>query len=109
MDIFTTQLTRVVPVPIKPVSLKVKALLKESANAKLTQDPDHLENHEYYFTNEEDQYHTSQHQEHEKKRGAKNNEDYSSAVQEKQSSLSETAVDHNVEKNKKIKHLDLYI
>ncbi|MEY8198674.1 MAG: hypothetical protein RPS47_05495 [Colwellia sp.] len=60
MDIFTTQLTRVVPVPIKPASLKVKALLKEAANHKLTQDPDHLENHEYYFTQEEDKYHDSQ-------------------------------------------------
>jgi glucan-binding YG repeat protein len=109
MDIFTTQLTRVVPVPIKPVSLKVKALLKESANAKLTQDPDHLENHEYYFTNEEDQYHTSQQQEHENKRVAEDNEDCSSEVQEQESSLSEKAVEHNVEKKKKIKHLDLYI
>jgi glucan-binding YG repeat protein len=109
MDIFTTQLTRVVPIPIKPVSLKVKALLKESANSKLTQDPDHLENHEYYFTNEEDQYHTSQQQEHENKRGAEDNEDCSSEVQEQESSLSDEAVEHNVEKKKKIKHLDLYI
>lgn len=109
MDIFTTQLTRVVPVPIKPVSLKVKALLKESANSKLTQDPDHLENHEYYFTNEEDQYHTSQQQEHENKRGNEDNKDCSLEVQEKESSLSEKAVEHNVEKKKKIKHLDLYI
>lgn len=56
MDIFTTQLTRVVPVPIKPASLKVKALLKDAANTKLSQDPDHLENHEYYFTREKDEY-----------------------------------------------------
>ena len=63
MDIFTTQLTRVVPVPIKPASLKVKALLKEAANSKLHQDPDHLEYHEYYFTKEEDQYHPSEHNE----------------------------------------------
>ncbi|MCJ8322010.1 MAG: hypothetical protein MJK12_20420 [Colwellia sp.] len=49
MDIFTTQLTRVVPVPIKPTNLKVKALLKEAATGKLKDDPDHLENHEYYF------------------------------------------------------------
>lgn len=58
MDIFTTQLTRVVPVPIKRANLKVKALLKEAANSKLTQDPNHLENHEYYFT-PEDEYHSS--------------------------------------------------
>jgi hypothetical protein len=49
MDIFTTQLTRVVPVPIKPANLKVKALLKEAATGKLKDDPDHLENHEHYF------------------------------------------------------------
>ena len=49
MDIFTTQLTRVVPVPIKPTEMKVKALLKEAAASKLKEDPDHLENHDYYF------------------------------------------------------------
>lgn len=49
MDIFTTQLTRVVPVPIKPTEMKVKALLKEAATSKLKEDPDHLENHDYYF------------------------------------------------------------
>ncbi|WP_440873926.1 hypothetical protein [Thalassotalea sp. PLHSN55] len=49
MDIFTTQLTRVVPVPIRPQSLKVKALLKEAATGKLTDDPEHLENHDAYY------------------------------------------------------------
>ena len=49
MDIFTTVLTRVVPVPIKPASLKVKALLKEAGAGKLKEDLDHLENHDYYF------------------------------------------------------------
>jgi hypothetical protein len=49
MDIFTTQLVRVVPVPIKPANLKVKALLKEAGSSKLKEDPDHLENHDYYF------------------------------------------------------------
>jgi len=49
MDIFTTQLTRVVPIPIKPANLKVKALLKEARTSKLKEDPDHLENHDYYF------------------------------------------------------------
>lgn len=47
MDIFTTALTRVVPVPIKPANLKVKALLKEAAIGELKEDHDHLENHEY--------------------------------------------------------------
>ena len=49
MDIFTTQLTRFIPVPIKPANLKVKALLKEAGTSKLKEDPDHLENHENYF------------------------------------------------------------
>jgi len=48
MDIFTTVLTRVVPVPIKPARLRVKALVKEPATNELTDDIDHLENHEQY-------------------------------------------------------------
>lgn len=67
MDIFTTVLTRVVPVPIKPASLKVKALLKEAATGKLTEDHDHLENHEYYFKKPKDEKH--QQQEHLSKKG----------------------------------------
>lgn len=53
MDIFTTQLTRVVPIPIKPAKLKVKALLKDAASSGLSEDLNHLENHEYYFAKEE--------------------------------------------------------
>lgn len=52
MDIFTTVLTRVVPVPIKPANLKVKALLKEAGASKLKEDLDHLENHDYYFSDD---------------------------------------------------------
>ncbi len=105
MDIFTTQLTRVVPVPIKPASLKVKALLKEAANSKLSQDPDHLENHEYYFTSEEDQYHGSQKDKSQQEQG-----------EQKQDVQSDTEInskkddrDSEAEKNQgKTKHLDLY-
>jgi len=49
MDIFTTLLTRVVPTPIKPTDLKVKALLKDAATGELKEDLDHVENHDYYF------------------------------------------------------------
>ena len=49
MDIFTTELTRVVLLPIKPTHLKVKALLKEAATGQLKEDIDHLENHDCYF------------------------------------------------------------
>jgi len=102
MDIFTTQLTRVVPVPIKPASLKVKALLKEAATSKLSQDPDHLENHEYYFTNEEDQYHSSQQETNEDQQSA--SDETSSANEENEPSAEKTDA-----KNKsKAKHLDLY-
>jgi len=105
MDIFTTQLTRVVPVPIKPASLKVKALLKEAANAKLSQDPDHLENHEYYFTKEDDQYHSQQQEaeqntkkdQHAKQEVGYNSDDKASESDEKTD-----------QKNNKPKHLDLY-
>jgi hypothetical protein len=48
MDIFTTVLTRVVQTPIKPERVRVKALSKEPAMNELTDDHDHLENHEQY-------------------------------------------------------------
>lgn len=46
MDIFTTQLRRVVQAPIKPSNNKVKAPTKEPASTELTEDFDHLEHHE---------------------------------------------------------------
>ena len=49
MDIFTTQLTRVVQTPIKKAKLKVKALIKDAGAHNLKEDHDHLENHDYYF------------------------------------------------------------
>ncbi|XPF93947.1 hypothetical protein ACM9HF_18340 [Colwellia sp. RE-S-Sl-9] len=45
MDIFTTQLRRVVQTPIKPANSKVKGPAKEPATAELTEDFDHLEQH----------------------------------------------------------------
>jgi len=55
MDIFTTALIRVRTSPIKPDKLKVKALHKDSATRELKKDSDHLEDHQLYFVNEEDQ------------------------------------------------------
>lgn len=110
MDIFTTQLTRVVPVPIKPASLKVKALLKEAANSKLSQDPDHLENHEYYFTKEEDQYHSKQ-QEAEgdtKKEQHAEQEAVIAAPESNDDGESAESDEKADQKNNKPKHLDLY-
>lgn len=49
MDIFTTALTRVVPVPIKRANLKVKALAKEAAASGVSDDIQGLEDHELYY------------------------------------------------------------
>ena len=49
MDIFTTALTRVVPVPIKPASLKVKALAKGAASSAVSDDIAGLEEQALYF------------------------------------------------------------
>jgi hypothetical protein len=48
MDIFTTVLTRVVPVPIKPADLKVKALTKGAAANAVSDDIAGLEEQPLY-------------------------------------------------------------
>ena len=134
MDIFTTQLTRIVPVPIKPLRIKVKALLKDAANTKLSQDPDHLENHEYYFTKEEDKYHASQ-QEAQQDSKEESHAQQETVIEDSESTydslfaqgsgqhLAQNLVQHSVkqlreleasdektdQKNNKPKHLDLYV
>jgi len=55
MDIFTTVLTRVVPVPIKPASLKVKALTKTAATNGVSDDTANLEEPTVYFEKPSDQ------------------------------------------------------
>ncbi|MDP7591139.1 MAG: hypothetical protein QF552_00265 [Litorilituus sp.] len=105
MDIFTTALTRVVPVPIKPASLKVKALLKEAGSGKLKEDLDHLENHDYYFAD------TQLEQDHENKQESKREEALTKQVQSK--SVDEnhaTSTNDDLDESKEtIKHLDLYV
>ena len=105
MDIFTTQLTRVVPVPIKPANLKVKALLKEAANSKLTKDPNHLENHDYYFNKVEDEYHNNQ-----DKNELDDNKQPVTAEQSDDDGSSENINDEKKPSDDKdgTKHLDLY-
>tara|TARA_R110000787_G_scaffold9838_2_gene34022 strand:- start:427 stop:756 length:330 start_codon:yes stop_codon:yes gene_type:complete len=49
MDIFTTALTRVVPVPIKPANLKVKALQKSAGANAVSDDIGDVEEHALYF------------------------------------------------------------
>jgi GTPase involved in cell partitioning and DNA repair len=67
MDIFTTVLTRVVSVPIKPERLRVKPLTKEAAINELTDDLDHLENHEHYVVLAKKDSDQKEHQENKKK------------------------------------------
>jgi len=49
MDIFTTALTRVVQVPIKPANSKIKAPAKAASTGEIKEDLDNLENHDAYF------------------------------------------------------------
>ena len=114
MDIFTTYLTRVVPVPIKPTNLKVKALLKESNINHLTQDPDHLENHPLYFDGKVDK--KSDEQSHGK--DSKKQDTEKKDVHNKSSKIESTPSDDEVDNEEangdtqtkgEIKHLDLYV
>jgi hypothetical protein len=113
MDIFTTQLTRVVPVPIKPTSLKVKALLKDAANAKLKEDHDHLENHEYYFEKEEDQYHANHQENSEKDKDEQQLSETKNSMPpaQKDGTTDRKGEQENSTKNiiDKDNHLDLYV
>ncbi len=110
MDIFTTQLTRVVPITVKPAQLKVKALVKEAAASKLSDDPDHLENHDYYFSeidakkNDEQQNKESDKQENSKKaKGSVIDETTKATKANKKEHKSEDENDDDVH------HLDIYV
>lgn len=69
MDIFTTALTKVRAVPIKPEKLRVKSLHKEAAAKPLSEDDEHIEGHQLYFVREK--------QEDEQQEFAENNENNS--------------------------------
>jgi len=106
MDIFTTQLTRVVQTPIKATSLKVKALMKESGSGGLKEDLNHLENHQYYFVDEK------KHREYKSPPKAEVNEEQNEEVKEGdgdlhlvQQALSKEDEEIIDDKN----HLDLYV
>ena len=67
MDIFTTVLTKVRPTPIKPEQLRVKALRKEPSTNELTDDINHLEDHDLYFidgNSQNKEQHKQQNKEH---------------------------------------------
>ncbi|MCI2283644.1 hypothetical protein L3081_09895 [Colwellia sp. MSW7] len=121
MDIFTTQLTRVVPVPIKPANLKVKALLKDARVGKLKEDLDHLENHDYYFEDDkgEDEKLNKEHDSESKESMAQNNEQDCISTKETEGNAQEgkglnkdTAPKNTkgiTESEDGVKHLDLYV
>ncbi len=99
MDIFTTQLTRVVQTPIKPANLKVKALLKDAATGKLKEDPEHLENHDNYFDTTKDN---------QSKNSKKKQTEETSTVQ-KEEHITETSDKTLNDDGKPDVHLDLYV
>lgn len=81
MDIFTTALTRVVPVPIKPADLKVKALAKAAAINAVTDDIAGLEDQPLYF----------------KKTSAKNSSDKEQAGRNADEQTAEDLAEHATE------------
>jgi len=114
MDIFTTVLTRVVPVPIKPERLRVKALSKEPSTNELTDDIDHLENHEQYIDPTKD----STEQKKNKQQGSYLNEvvDESCAIHNDEASKVVTHKEELIhpkkdqqQTDKTIKHLDIFV
>lgn len=111
MDIFTTALTRFIPVPIKPASLKVKALLKEARTSKLKEDPDHLENHDYYFGNDKNkQKEADQEQPSDNKQTETTHMESADTelkpVEKKNTDETESVVTESADG---VKHLDLYV
>ncbi|MBL4942030.1 MAG: hypothetical protein JKY81_10250 [Colwellia sp.] len=106
MDIFTTQLTRIVPVPIKPASLKVKALLKDAGAGKLKEDSDHIENHDYYFgeNNTDKEQHNAK--ENEQTNASTVKQANSTLMSEKDQANPDSIV---TESKDVVKHLDLYV
>ena len=101
MDIFTTQLTRVVPVPIKPANLKVKALLKEAGTGKLKEDPDHLENHDYYCGEKKSEHEATDEKNESTEKHADASEQDNKPKDKSKNGLTESADG--------VQHLDIYI
>lgn len=105
MDIFTTQLGKVVAVPIKPANLKVKALLKEAPTSELKEDHDHLENHDYYFISSKKNAHDNSAEKTNKNPNDKKIADESDAIHEEKKSAKEGIYEDDDNKT----HLDIYV
>jgi hypothetical protein len=96
MDIFTTYLTKVVSRPIKPTNLKVKALAKDASSSELTDDLNHLENHDNYYQDESNDNRSDKDQ-------GKEPEQLLNDVNSGNEELNDKEV------NEDIDHLDLYV
>jgi hypothetical protein len=121
MDIFTTALTRVVSLPIKPERLRVKALSKEPATNELTDDIDHFENHEQYVDLSKDSSEKKKNKQNKNKKikpvgevtevsdhtknSLSNNE--AKAITQKEELIHPKIEQNNLDDD--IKHLDIYI
>lgn len=123
MDIFTTALTKVRPTPIKPKKLRVKALAKEPETRELTEDLDHLENHDLYFIKEKKQREQKQHAQQEKQdtkssQGESEHDNHEfndehiipseSVITDKQEIL-HPQKKHDDDDDKDVKHLDIFV
>jgi len=111
MDIFTTVLTRVVPIPIKSADLKVKAVLKDAAVGELKEDLDHVENHDYYFNNDKKKQKGNEKNKNSDGEQSKEStiEQETSVLKSKNKKLGEHADEGVTESEDGTKHLDLYV
>lgn len=115
MDIFTTALTRVRPSAIKPDKLKVKALSKEPNSHKLTDDENHLENHDLYFLDENKHSGEQQANHSDKNEGQHGHEFFEENIVPSEEVITDKQdilhphKSHKNDEDDDIKHLDLFI
>ncbi len=116
MDIFTTALAQIRSNPIKPEKLRVKALRKEAATNELTDDIDHLEDHQLFFVDEKTHRQQKQQQQQTPEQKTKStlatsNQDVAASddvIVHKQDILHPHS-SHDDDEDQDIKHLDIYI
>ena len=96
MDIFTTQLARVVFTPIKPTHLKVRALLKEAASGKLRDDAEPFQQFSDVFISTDDS-------------GQQDTTEPSHRSAEQQTTETKTGPSSVLVKGHAIKHLDIFV
>lgn len=104
MDIFTTALTKVRLTPIKPEKLRVKSLKKEAATKELSDDIDHLEDHDLYFVEEKNKEKNKKNQQ----SASHDSSDEEPVILHKQDILHPKTHDHD-DKVDDDKHLDIFV